>query len=543
MDEVQLVQTAPHEFAAHLLFTENGLEPFFSCARAVDSESGSRQATFTHQDEQWCVKFDARESGLKHPGESLPSGREFPLVTIREFDICISSANDPVGERKLHGHVAPRWQGMQAESGQEIPVPKDIEEGVNVHVQGANIEFSEYPRLLDRAATAVGLEPGHFESPHPHSTVLNAERYVRLHEQVSGAIYAQNGPITRLARLLENDRRGQQRAVQSNSDPRGRPAPGYYHSVTLDQDRVKEVFPAHDLPKEIKHYTVREKATMDPDRPIAHPKVCIRYQRSAGDTTVGASANEITDLNRELEEALIGVLADAGIAVRPGLDTYVEDAYFDVDESDRDRTLFDLELDQVHGDQQSVVVEHLADGLAPTTFESLSVLVNDGGSLGPSDIAEEIDRHPGSVRRALNRVPELVDRAYGEVALRSKHIAELVLDAVEGARSRGDEGSTEDGEERAAEGENSPSAFIAWMASRDYDFRREGEAYTLDFGTVSDIGRVVREAYEVWTEAGLSEVDFREASVHFSNPHRGGGNYLSSTSSPGRTEAWRYLNG
>lgn len=541
---MQLVQTAPHEFAAHLLFTENGLEPFFSCAHAVDSENGVRQATFTHKGEQWQVELDDQASGLEHPGESLPSGREFPLGTMWEFDIRISSADDPVGERKLHGHIAPRWQGMRAESGQEIPLPDDVEEGVNVHVQGANIEFDEYSRLLERATTAVGLESGFFERHHPYSTVLNSERYVRIHEQVSGSIYARNGPITRLARLLENDRQGQQRAVQFDSDHRGCPVPGYYHSVTLDQDRVQEIFPDHNLPKEIKHYTAREKAAMGPDHSIAHPKICVRYQRSAGDATVGASADEIVALNRELEEALFSVLADAEIAVRPGLDTYVEDAYFEVDESDRDRTLFDLELEHISDDQKSVVVKHLADGLAPTTFESLAVLVNDGGSLGPSDIADKIDRHPGSVRRALNRVPELVDQTYGEVALRSKHIAELVLDAVEYARDRWDEKATEDGEERTGTGDSSLSTFIAWMASRDYNFRREEDSYILDFGTVPDIRRVIREAHEVWMEAGLLEVDFREASVHFSKPSDEGGNYLpSSSASPGRTEAWRYLTG
>jgi hypothetical protein len=41
-------------------------------------------------------------------------------------------------------YIKPRWQGVRADPGQEISLPNDIKEGVNVHVQGSSIAFSQY---------------------------------------------------------------------------------------------------------------------------------------------------------------------------------------------------------------------------------------------------------------------------------------------------------------------------------------------------------------------------------------------------------------
>ena len=125
----------------------------------------------------------------------------------------------------------------------------------------------------------------------------------------------------------------------------------------------------------------------------------------------------------------------------------------------------DMNFTRIKHRQESVVIKHIADGPAPTAWDALEVLVTDGGKVSPKDIAEEAGRHPGSVRRTLDRIPELVEREYGSVSLRSKYIADLVHDAVKEA---------EEATRRAAEAgakaieiaergvDKSTSAFIAW---------------------------------------------------------------------------------
>ncbi|OLZ42012.1 hypothetical protein A6E15_13940 [Natrinema saccharevitans] len=516
---MQLIETAPHEFAAHFLFDEYGLDPFFACDRRIKDGDGSQRAEFEFAGESWQVTLSYRDSGLEHPGEQLPTGTDFRLAEMREFDLSVESSEDFVGERSFHAHIAPRWQGMRSEGGNEISVPDDLDEGVNLHVQGSNIEFDRYHPLIQHAARAVGINSRYFDELHDFSTILDAERYVRIDKNESGPVHARDGPIAQLGHLLENDRTGRRKLVQYDSDENARDRPGYYHTATLGPRRVREAFPSHELPKEVKHYYAQQAVSLDNSRSIAHPKVGVSYQRSFWKEQLDASPADIERLNRELEETLLSVLAEAGLPLRSGAGTYVDDAYFVADDSDRDRDIIELDFTQIKHRQESVVIKHLADGIAPTAWESLEVLVTDGGEVSPQDIADETGRHPGSVRRALNRIPELVEREYGRVSLRSKYIADLVHDAVKEAKEatrRAAEAGAKAIEAAERGLDQSTSAFIAWAAKHDIDVRdRDGEELRLEFGVVDDIKRKIREGYELWTAADMPEDRYRMAKIQY----------------------------
>ena len=522
------------------------MAPFFACDRRIKEGGGNQRATFQYRGEQWGASLSYRDSGLEHPGPTLPTGTAFELDEMREFDLHIQSDADQVGQRSMHAHIAPRWQGMKSKNGEEISVPDDLDEGVNLHVQGSNIEFDRYQRLIQKAAASVGIGSDYFRTLHEFSTILDAERYVRLHEDASGPIHARDGPIAQMGHLLENDRQGRRKLVQYDSDERGRKKPGYYHTATLGPRRIREAFPDHELPKEVKHYYAKEAAGLDGDRSLAHPKFGVSYQKSFWDNQLDASADALKQLTVELEETLFSALAEAGVPLRPGVGTYVEDAYFTPEESDRDRDVVDLDFTQIKHRQESVVIKHIADGLAPTAWDALQVLVTDGGEVSPKDIAEEADRHPGSVRRALDRIPELVEREYGSVSLRSKYIADLVHDAVKEAK---------DATRRAAEAgakaieaaergvDESTSAFIAWAAKHDIEVQdREGDDLKLDFGTVDDIRKKLREGFDLWTSADMPEQRYRMAKVRYKEDVGAKGNYISETDIKSfANTAWRLL--
>ena len=536
---MRTVRLAPHEFNANLLFNDNGLAPFFGLDSAVKAADGSRREEFHAGGERWVARLSYQESNIVHPGSQTPQGTDFRIETIREYRIKVlrHPSEDSVGEQDFTAHVAPRWPGMEGErddgSRVEIPVPDGFGEGVNVRVKGSNIAFDRYPKLLRRAAGVLGIAARYFEEPHAYSNIQDAERYARVHMDASGPVHARDGPLAAMGHLLEDDRSGYRKVVQNDDDERGRNLPGYYHTATLDAARVRQAFPDHALPKEVKHYYAREALSMPDDHPLSHPKVGASLQVSLLDDDETVRWRDLDRVRRELDQTVLSVLADAGLDIAPsdGHGPFVPDAYFEpaVDGSGPDPV--GLDLTRVEQSQESIVVRHLADGLSPVQWEALETLVTDGGELAPEDIADDHDRHVGSVRRALRDLDDLVEREYASVSLRSEYVAEMVHAAVDEAReaTRRAVDTAAKAAEAAERGlENTMSAFIAWAARHGIDVKDAREAQmTLRFGEIEKHGKAIREGFRVWKDAGMPEERYRQAQVQLSDGSRG--------------TAWRWL--
>jgi hypothetical protein len=538
------VEPAPHEFAANYLFDASGLAPFFAADSQVKAGGGSQRSEFHDQGERWTVTLYYQDSNVVHPGSRLPTGTEWRLDEMREFRLKVKrhGEEDPVGQQSFNAHITARWQGMKVEKRDgtvsDYSVPDGIREAVNVKIQGSNIDFHRYLQLLQSAALAVGIRADYFEEPHEYSNVQDAERYVRVHENASGPVHARDGPIASMGHLLESDRQGYRKVVQNDDDDHGRNLPGYYHTVTLGPRRIREAFPSHALPKEIKHYYAREAQSQGDDSPLAHPKVGASYQVSRWDEKLGVTPEELNQLERELDQTVLSVLADAGLDVAPtrGDSPFVSDAYFEVETTENGPDPIGLDMTHIRSTQESVVIRHLADGLSPVQWESLQTLVTDGGVVSPADIADEHGRHVESVRRALRGIEDLVVREYAKVSLRSSYVAELVHDAVQEAQ---------DAIKRAAETgakairvakqgmEETMSVFIAWAARHDIDVddalsRREARMKLRVGEPGRETRRAIKEGFRIWQEAGLPVERFRMAQVRFNDG--------------GFADAWRYLN-
>ncbi|ELZ47011.1 hypothetical protein C464_10159 [Halorubrum coriense DSM 10284] len=428
---MKAVETAPHEYMANYVYS--GLGAWFGAARLVDA-TGSRRGSFTLDGEKWRVTLSYQESGLAPPdGGETPDGTRVDFDTLREFRLN-AVADDEVGERKVKALIQPRWRGLKSTEGKSVARPLwDLGDAVNVRVNASNVEFDEIETVIHRAAGAVTLDPMYFTNRREeYSVVIDAARYVRLDCDVSGAIHSREGPLARMGHLLESDRSGYRKLVQDDTE-----RAGYYHTVTLGPKRVREAFPDHRVPKEFKHYYARNAESLPDDHPLAHPKVEASYQSSRWDETLRPVDHaEITD---ELEEAILATLNESGLPTQPlddgpgGGRTFVEDAYFEAETVDRSRVL-PLNLERVESDQRNVVVRQLADGLSPIEWDSLKTLVTDGGDVSPAEIADEHDWHPDSVRRGLRRIEDMVVREQGSVALRSHHVAEQVVEALDAAR-------------------------------------------------------------------------------------------------------------
>ena len=520
-----------HEFTANAIWNEHGLKPFFGADAATKQAGGSRKAEFTHGGERWKATLYYQESGFCVPESGVtPSGTAVEVDNIREYRIAIDRHpdEDEIGQQGLNAHLSPRWKGMKVEkndgSKSTYSTPEGLGDAVNVRLSGSNIEFTRYLTLLQEAADSVGINGWYFAERdlHDYSNIVDAERYVRLFKDRSGPIHSRDGPLASMGHLLENDRSGYRKLVQNDTDPHGNKSPGYYHTATLGTERVRSLFPDHTFPREVKHYYAREHKSKPNSHPLAHPKLGVSYQSSKWDRTLGWG--DIQELTRQLDETIHSVLADAGIPVRSGnvgdgqggTGPFKPDPYFPAVDMERpDDHLTGLDLTQIRHDQQSVVVRYLADGLSPVEWESLETLVTDGGEVSPKDIASDHDRHEDSVRRALNRIDELVEREYGSVSLRSSFIADMVHESVKEARDA-TRRAVETGAKALAAGERGldehTSAFIAWASKHDIDVDDTGDArMVLRMGGVERVKRAVEQGYELWTNAGRDPARFRSA--------------------------------
>lgn len=527
---MKTITPAPHEFHANLLYNLDGLAPFFACDAEVKSSGGSKTAQFYESGEQWRARLSYQSSNIVHPGEQTPHGTDWRLQEMREYRIKVyrDPSEDPHGQQDFTAHIAPRWEGMKGETNDgnrvDIPVPSGFGEGINVRVKGSNIDFDRYVPLLCEAATMLDINGRYFETPHESSNIQDAERYVRVHNSASAPVHARDGPIASMGHLLEHDRQGYRKVVQNDDDEHGNNLPGYYHTVTLDSRRVREAFPDHTLPKEVKHYYAKEALNLPEDHPLSHPKVGASLQSSLLRDDETVYLEDLDSLRRELDQTVLSVLADAGLDVSPqnGNGPFVPDAYFTLQVDKSGPTPIDLDLTRVRQNQESVVIRHVADGLAPTQWETLETLVTDGGEVSPEDIADEHGRHVGSVRRALRDMEDLVHREYAKISLRSDYVAELVHDAVSEAReaTRRAVETTGKALEAAERGmEETMSSFIAWAARHGVDVEDSREArMRLRFGPETEnVSRAIHEGFRVWKEAGLPQERYRSAQVQFAD--------------------------
>lgn len=527
------VEAAPHEFAANLIYDTYALRPFFGCNRAVKDGDGSVEAPFDGYGEEWTARLSYKDSGIVHPGDENPQGTEFRIQEIPEYELKVEAQDDPTGEKDFYVNLSPRWQGMEVENSKgqrsELSVPEGIHEAVNLSVKGSNIPFAHYPQLVKQAFAAVGVRGEYFETPHEFSNIRDAEMYVRIHKDDSGPIHARDGPLAQLGHLLENDRSGYRKIVQNDQDGRGRNLAGYYHTVTLGPERIRKAFDGHSLPREIKHYYSREAGGMDDENPLAHPKLGASYQVNRWNESLGVTDDDLEQLERELSETVLTILDEAGIDTHPlwsdDRRPFVPDAYFDADTRDYSESpLHNIPLAEIEQHQEQIVVKHLADGFSAVQWETLEQLVTDGGTVSPTDIADMNDRHVDSVRRALNEIPELVEHSYGEVALRNRHVADMVHNAVTTARDSVRRAVETGAKARMAAKrgtDKATSALMAYCANMGIEADDKSDARLELRMNKEGAQSRIRQLVHLWENSGRDPERIRSARITFENGSKG----------------------
>ena len=525
---MKVADTGPHEYEAHYFYDGLGL---WLAADSLTSPTGSVEGQFTDDGETWSVTLSFQESGLVPPESGVtPGGTEIEHETIREYRLN-ATVQDEIEEKKVKCHIAPRWKGLQAESDKDGEETKDAAkaawdagDGSNLKVNSSNVDFDRVRHLIKRMAVNVRINSMHVSEDNrreEYTNVTDAARYVRLNKHHSGPIHGREGPLARMAHLLESDRTGYRKMVQDDTKKSG-----YYHTVTLGPMRVRNAWPDHSFPREIKHYYKKHPDTYDGDYNLDHPKLEVSYQRSRWDESLGVEDHD--RITNEINETILSVLESADLPVAPGDGnkdgkTFLPDAYYLAGTTERD-SIPTLSLGRVESDQRNVVVRQLADGLSPVEWGSLKYLVADGGETSPKDISDETGFHPDSVTKALRRIDDMVEREYGSVALRSHYVAEQVAEAVDAAReSVSDAVNAASHALENAERQNvdeRTDELIAFCQSHGISINEREKRLTVQMGRLADSEEwrnILVRLKDIWTAAGRDAQKLRESETQYFN--------------------------
>jgi hypothetical protein len=443
-----LVDTAWHEFRAYLKFDQHGLDPYYALhalMRRTDWHDGAPTREIEYMDTTFTVEFTYRETNAEEKRYEPWSNPEFQIERPREFHFQVEGPGDL---RKASFHIRPRWPGIQLQDGTDVNNPRQMT-GVDVDTEGSNLEPGAYPELLDKAMQAFGVNGGsdyarkrYLSPPNvaPWSVVIDGELYVRINERWSGRIIGIKGPLERMTYLLADERSGYRKRVADDTKREG-----YYHTTTLGSMRCRRLLDGHQLGKEIKHYHVKNPDSLDEDDPLRQPKVGVSLQRRISDTTVywnaGALEDDaraaddavgLNDMERELDEVLLNVLRWADIPTRPDAQVFVEDNVFKPDLNRRERRLVPDPLPVIENKQEHMVTRALNKMTdlerSDTDAQVVTELLADGGPQTPKGLAKRTAKTYETILRSLQRLDDVVEHNYGEVKLKSQHVAQQLAE-------------------------------------------------------------------------------------------------------------------
>lgn len=487
---VTAVDPAPHELSGNLIFTADGLTPFFALDRAVKDADGSDTATIRFDGDVFDVTLYYQQSGLKPPDDP---DFDFRLESLREFRIKFEERAEP-GQRSGTFHIAPRWPDMESEGDGSTPSDTGIT-GVNIRVDGSNLPVDAYPQLLRRAARAFDVNPSYFGQGkiHPQSNIFAFEFYARINRDRSDKIVGMGGPLRRIFEHVDST--GGFRELREDD----RDVEGYHHRVKVDSSGAAKLVSGHGYGKKIKHYHP-EHPRSDPSDPLYHPKVGVSLQTNI---TAGGSVpwSNRDDLRRECDELLLNVLLWAGVPTRADGDVFVPDAYFGATESTRSRRLIDDPTPAIKRKQETVVFEGLtAQANTESDLDTVKVLA-DGGTSTPDGLADETGYSKRTIYRVIDRLDDLLRTSNGRVEFVSEYLADTVRSTLSDAK----DAIQRDGQS----GES--SAFQRWANAHGVEVSDPDDArLQLRFGRVpGDVKDVLRAGFRAWEQSGRDPRRFR----------------------------------
>jgi len=423
------VATAPHECEGNLIFTANGLSPYWLASKLVfEKFEGYGEVDIHLEGTRWTVNLKYQKGGI------APRASD-PVKVDRLYEFRLGLYEQGEGQRKANYLIQPRFDGMRHyQTGEEISSPFDhmsTDEGVNVHFSGSNLEPERYYQLLSQLMSilsreaGVRMNPDYFASrPHDMSNITTFERYVRLHRSMSKKVVGEAGILQKYLHLCASEKGSRFEYKVDNEEIVGK-----NHRAVLPKQDAQRLISGHRYGKQIKHYHPKHVRKKDATDPLYHPKIGVLVKKSLNNGNA-IKWSQKDELVQEIEETLINTLYWANVPVRADQTTYIPDRHFQAKSSERSISFEQDPTPEMEAKQEALLVTHMRE-LCDSDVALLETLVTDGGELHPEEIAHKTEYGISTIYRALDRLKGLVRNENATVTFATKKIEQEIAAIVE----------------------------------------------------------------------------------------------------------------
>ena len=509
------VEPHVHEAKAYLHFRDHGLSPYWTLRNLVIHEldgHGNVEAEIGGKTYEIDIAYS--DSGIA-PRESDAVERE----VLRDWELHVEG---PGTEEKCHYQIRARFDDMTNPDGEEVSLPWEGGEGLDVFAQPTNIPLDDITHLLRESIDALAesvdmsINMSYLRTPRPSSKITTVEYYVRIARDHARKLVNVDGILHRIMYLLSPEEGTKWSYKGDNTD-----IVGYRHAMELPPEAVEKLGPysAGVRAKTYHPKHVRDEETEDD--PLSSPKYGIAFHKSIDGETRPFDKRD--ELRREIEELLINTMEWAGIDTEPDPLVFVSDDHFSVDPSPVEIDVTSDPTPELEADQQSLLMRVLGE-VSPAGRDLTRELVTDGGEAHYRDLANQTDTSVSTIYRVLDELKGVVESDRGMVKFTSHKIREEIVGMV----NRLDE-LKESTAERVAELANvdlrsrADSALEKWAAKYGAELvDMDGEGGTIRFDTLlselrsvaePNVERVLQEGIDAWTSTGRNRSRFCELRV------------------------------
>lgn len=530
------IAPCPHELEGNLIFTRHGVEPYWALRQIFSNLPDDREQGWTWETdiagERGTITLRYQKSGIApRDSDSVDKLYEYRLNYEGE------------GQRKIKYLIQPRWPDdrtdgsrMQTVGGSNnISVPKDLGEAVNVRIDGASNCWPDevrslLPDLLEFVFNQLGVRWNrrYFRGPlHKYSNINTFEMYVRIRNSMITKLIQGQGPLARIQDLLA-EKEGAHAEIEINN----KEIVGYRHRYELDPTAASALFPKaqRQLGKQLKVYHPKYVRTQDGQRrpdedPLAHPKFGILFRKGLNNGN-SVSWSDREQLVNELEQTIVNVLDWGDVPLQPDPTTYVADDHFAVRESGRDIGRYSDPTPEIEVDQKTALASALM-GAPDTALDMVQEVATDGGAIHYSEVADRLGRSVSAIYENMHRIPDLLESDNGAIKMRSEYLKQEFLDLL---NATGDLiknqvesmayllGVDENRwEQKGADWENWLEEYnvdvLDAEADRGLKLRIKSALDRVDSTIIPKLDTVLLEGYKAWRNSGAPRNLFEEATV------------------------------
>lgn len=506
----QTLDVQVHRVAANLLFDEHGMSPYYGLVSAFEPDDDERLDNFSALGSEFSIeKSNVWHGKISDPQENIDDG-------LYEYQYAVWE-DDKVGERGFDLKLRPGYpEATHCETGDLIGgMPTNCPESIRVQVEATHLTQTDILRLMRALAERIGLNPEYFRDAHEWSSIYGLETYVRIHRDAAvDNLVGKGGVLEHIADFSNGRGKGEHKWDHEQ-------VKGKYEAVALDPESWERLIPDQTLAKRLKCYQPKYvRSEENDDDPLYHHKLECQYWKgyyADGDDSLDWTGFDYAV--QELKQTTLCALNWAEFPLTPDPDVYIEDGYFEPEESPEEVEIVANPMPDLKEQEQATARESLMNPDATRSEWEVVAAMTDGGPRHHEDLADASGTSSSSVYRAGKQFDDIIEIVDGEVRFLDDVVHETVSDIVERLQAAKDNAfesirRVADRANPLTRGDGEPSALERWANRHGITARKTHDQLEFELDRPVDehqLQKIVRAGLEAAEASGILTTRFRNA--------------------------------